>query len=163
MSQPLMTVEQVQACLQQRYPMLMVDSVISLEPGKSIRAIKNVTANELHSPGGSPFSGAMPCSLIVEAIGQAASILFAETMGMGTSSDEFLVLGSIDQMCFPAPVVSGDRLEIEVRVLKFIAGLALVEAKAWVEETTVAKGKVGFARQSLQALRSQLSDSKSSE
>lgn len=158
-----MTVEQVQASLKQRYPMLMVDSVISLEPGKSIRAIKNVTANEPQSPGGSLFRRAMPCSLIVEAIGQAASILFAETMGIGTSSDELLVLGSIDQMSFPAQVVPGDRLEIEVRVLKFVAGLALVEAKACVEKTTVATGKVGFARQSLQALRSQLSDWKSFE
>ena len=60
------------------------------------------------------------------------------------------MLGSINNMRFLAPVVPGDRMEIELRVLKFIEDLALVEAVATVDHVVVATGKLGFARRSLQ-------------
>ena len=60
------------------------------------------------------------------------------------------MLGSINNMRFLAPVVPGDRMEIELRVLKFIEDLALVEAVATVDHTVVATGKLGFARRGLQ-------------
>ena len=93
----------------------------------------------------------MPGTLIVEAIGQSASILFAKTTGTGMEPGEFLVLGAINQMRFLVPVVPGDKLEIDVQVLKFIEGFALVEAVATVDATVVAKGSLGFARRGLQA------------
>ena len=66
------------------------------------------------------------------------------------STGEFLVIGSINNMRFLAPVVPGDRMEIELRVLKFIEDLALVEATATVDHRVVATGKLGFARRSWQ-------------
>jgi 3-hydroxyacyl-[acyl-carrier-protein] dehydratase len=131
--------------------MIMVDLVLSLEPGKSIRTAKNVTGNEIQFLGHFPEYAVMPGTLIVEAIGQSASILFAKTTGTGTQPGEFLVLGAINEMRFLVPVVPGNRLEIEVQVLKFIEGFALVEAVATVDGTPVAKGKLGFARRGLQA------------
>jgi 3-hydroxyacyl-[acyl-carrier-protein] dehydratase len=151
MTTPLMTFEEVRAALKQRFPMIMVDTVISLEPGKSIRTAKNVTGNEIQFLGHFPEHAVMPGTLIVEAIGQSASILFSKTTGTGTQPGEFLVLGSINEMRFLVPVVPGNRMEIEVQVLKFIEDFALVEAVATVDGTTVAKGKLGFARRSLQA------------
>ena len=151
MSTPVMTFEEVRASLKQRFPMLMVDTVVSLEPGKSIRTTKNVTGNELHFLGHFPEHAVMPGTLIVEAIGQSASILFSKTTGTGTQAGEFLVLGSINQMRFLVPVVPGDKLEIDIQVLKFIEGFALVEAVATVGATVVAKGSLGFARRGLQA------------
>ncbi|HTW57391.1 MAG TPA: 3-hydroxyacyl-ACP dehydratase FabZ [Terriglobales bacterium] len=151
MSAPLMTFEEVRLVLKQRFPMLMVDTVISLEPGKNIRATKNVTGNEIQFLGHFPEHAVMPGTLIVEAIGQAASILFAKTTGTGMEPGEFLVLGTINQMRFLAPVVPGNTLEIDVKVLKFIAGFALVEAMVMVGETIVAKGSLGFARRGLLA------------
>jgi 3-hydroxyacyl-[acyl-carrier-protein] dehydratase len=151
MCAPVMTFEEVRATLKQRFPMLMVDSVLSLEPGKSIRAIKNVTGNEIQFLGHFPEHAVMPGTLIVEAIGQAASILFSKTTGTGTQPDEFLVLGSINQMRFLVPVVPGNRLEIDVHVLKFMGGFALVEAVATVDSTVVAKGSLGFARRGFEA------------
>ena len=68
----LMTFEEVRAALKQRFPMIMVDSVISLEPGKSIRTTKNVTGNEIQFLGHFPEHAVMPGTLIVEAIGQRA-------------------------------------------------------------------------------------------
>jgi 3-hydroxyacyl-[acyl-carrier-protein] dehydratase len=77
--------------------------------------------------------------------------LFAKTTGAGIDAGEFLVLGTINQMRFLVPVVPGNKLEIEVKVLKFIEGYALVEAEAKVDETVVAKGSLGFARRGLHA------------
>jgi 3-hydroxyacyl-[acyl-carrier-protein] dehydratase len=151
MTTPLMTFEEVRAALKQRFPMLMVDTVIALEPGKSIRTTKNVTGNEIQFLGHFPEHAVMPGTLIVEAIGQSASILFSKTTGTGIQAGEFLVLGSINQMRFLVPVVPGDKLEIEIQVLKFIDGFALIEAVASVGDTVVAKGSLGFARRGLQA------------
>ena len=146
-----MTFEEVRATLKQRFPMLMVDTVISLEPGKSIHATKNVTGNEFQFQGHFPEHAVMPGTLIVEAIGQAASILFSKSTGSGTQPGEFLVLGAINEMRFLVPVVPGNRLDIEVQVLKFIEGFALVEAVASVDSTPVARGKLGFARREFAA------------
>jgi 3-hydroxyacyl-[acyl-carrier-protein] dehydratase len=146
-----MTFEQVRAALKQRFPMIMVDSVTLLEPGKKIHAVKNVTGNEIHFLGHFPEHAVMPGTLIVEAIGQAASILFSVTTGSGTRAGEFLVLGTINEMRFLKPVVPGDRLEMDVQVLKFIDDFAVVEAVATVNGVEVAKGKLGFARRGLEA------------
>jgi 3-hydroxyacyl-[acyl-carrier-protein] dehydratase len=150
MTTPVMSFEEVRAALKQRFPMLMVDTVISLEPGKSIRTTKNVTGNELHFLGHFPEHAVMPGTLIVEAIGQSASILFSKTTGTGMQPGEFLVLGAINEMRFLVPVVPGNTLEMEIQVLKFIEGFALVEAVATVNGTAVARGKLGFAKRSLQ-------------
>lgn len=150
MTKPVMTFEEVRAALKQRFPMLMVDTVVALEPGKSIRTTKNVTGNEIQFLGHFPEHAVMPGTLIVEAIGQSASILFAKTTGTGMQPGEFLVLGAINEMRFLVPVVPGNTMEIEVQVLKFIEDFALVEAVATVDGTSVAKGKLGFARRGLQ-------------
>ncbi len=151
MTTPLMTFEEVRAALKQRFPMLMVDIVISLEPGKSIRTTKNVTGSEIQFSGHFPEHAVMPGTLIVEAMGQSACILFSKTAGTGMQPGEFLVLASINEMRFLAPVVPGNRMEIDVQVLKFIGDFALVEAVAMVDSTAVARGKVGFARRAFQA------------
>jgi 3-hydroxyacyl-[acyl-carrier-protein] dehydratase len=151
MTTQVMTFEEVRAVLKQRFPMIMVDSVTLLEAGKRIQATKNVTGNEIQFLGHFPEHAVMPGTLIVEAIGQAASILFSKTMGTGTRTGEFLVLGTINEMRFLKPVVPGDRMEMDVKVLKFIDDFAVVEAVATVDGIDVARGKMGFARRSLEA------------
>ncbi|HTZ73414.1 MAG TPA: 3-hydroxyacyl-ACP dehydratase FabZ [Candidatus Aquilonibacter sp.] len=145
----VMTFEEVRASLKQRFPMIMVDRVVSIEPGKSIRTVKNVTGNEIQFLGHFPELAVMPGTLIVEAIGQSASILFSKTVGTGMGPGEFLVLGSINDMRFLAPVVPGDRMEMQIQVLKFIRDFAVIEGVAEVDGTIVAKGKLGFARRRL--------------
>src|SRR6266852_4262581 len=151
MTAVLMKFEEVRAVLKQRFPMMMVDSVISLEPGKCIRTTKNVTGNEIQFLGHFPEHAVMPGTLIVEAIGQSASILFSKTTGTGTRPGEFLVLGSVNNMKFLVPVVPGDRMEIEVQALKFIGDCALVEGVGAVDATVGVRGQLGFARGGLQA------------
>jgi 3-hydroxyacyl-[acyl-carrier-protein] dehydratase len=148
-TKPLLDFEDVRSLLKQRFPMLMVDIVSELDPGKLIRAIKNVTGNELHFLGHFPQRAVMPGTLIVEAIGQAASILFAKTTDTPIGNDEFLVLGSINQMRFLVPIVPGDRMEIEIKVLKIVGDIAFVDTAVTVDGAVAVTGKLGFARRKL--------------
>ena len=150
MAAPVLTFEQVRGLLKQRFPMLMVDTVLELVPAERIVAVKNVTGNEIQFQGHFPERAIMPGTLIVEAFGQAASILFAQTTALGIRPGEFLMLGSIHEMRFLAPVTPGDRLQIAVRVLKMAGDIALVEGTITVDGTEVARGKLGFARRSLE-------------
>lgn len=149
MARPLMTFADVCQLLKQRFPMLMVDTVLELVPERRIRTTKNVTGNEIQFLGHFPEYAIMPGTLIVEAFGQSASILFSRSTAMGLAPGEFLVLGVINDMRFLVPVVPGDRLEITVDIVKIAGDIALVEGVIMVADTTVARGKLGFARRTL--------------
>ena len=151
MAKPLLDFEAVRSLLKQRFPMLMVDTVVALEPGKSIRATKNVSGNELQFLGHFPGRAIMPGTLIVEAIGQAASILFSQTTDVPLGDEDFLVLGSINSMRFLVPVVPGDTMEIEVRILKILGDLCFLETTVTVDGTVVAIGSMGLARSKLRS------------
>jgi 3-hydroxyacyl-[acyl-carrier-protein] dehydratase len=146
---PLMTFAEVRNLLKQRFPMLMVDTVIELVPEQRIVTIKNVTGNEMQFLGHFPELAIMPGTLIVEAFGQSASILFSQTTSLGLRPGEFLVLGVINDMRFLVPVVPGDRMIIAVKILKVAGDIALVEGTVTVEDTVVARGKLGFARRTI--------------
>lgn len=143
---PLLTFAEVRTLLKQRFPMIMVDAVLELEPEQRILTIKNVTGNEIQFLGHFPELAIMPGTLIVEAFGQSASILFSKSTAFGLREGEFLALGLINDMRFLVPVVPGDRMEIEVRVLKIAGDIALVEGSVTVDEKVVARGKMGLAR-----------------
>ena len=87
--------------------MLMVDRVLELEPGKKIKALKNVTGSEIQFLGHFPDFAVMPGTLIVEAFGQSASLLFSHDTGLGLQPGEFMVLGVINDMRFLVPVLPG--------------------------------------------------------
>ena len=142
---------EVRTLLKQRFPMIMVDAVLELVPGERILTLKNVTGNEIQFLGHFPEFAIMPGTLIVEAFGQSASILFSRTTSLGLGPDEFLVLGSINDMRFLVPVVPGDRMEIAVQILKTAGDITLCEGSVTVGGTVVARGKLGFARRTLGA------------
>ena len=144
-----MTFEEVKAHLKQRFPMIMVDRVLELEPGKRIKTLKNVTGNEFHFLGHFPDFAIMPGTLIIEAIGQSASILFSQSAGNPANPREFLVLAIVNDMKFLVPVLPGHTLMIEVNILKMTEQAALVEGVASVEGTVVTSGKLSFARKML--------------
>src|SRR3974377_479837 len=149
MATPLMTCKEVRELLKQRFPMLMVDIVLELVPEKRIVALKNVTGNEIQFLGHFPELAIMPGTLIVEAFGQSASILFSRATSLGLRPGEFLVLGSINDMRFLVPVMPGDCLEIAVQILKTAGDITLCEGSVTVGDTVVARGKLGFARRTL--------------
>lgn len=144
-----MNFAEVRTLLKQRFPMIMVDTVLELVPEQRILTLKNVTGNEIQFLGHFPELAIMPGTLIVEALGQSASILFSRTTSLGMRPGEFLVLGSISDMRFLVPVAPGDQLQIAVQILKLAGDLALVEGTVTVRDAVVARGKLGFARRSL--------------
>ncbi len=146
MPSPALCFEEVRTLLKQRFPVIMIDTVAELNPGKSIRAIKNVTGNEIQFLGHFPDRAIMPGSMIVEAIGQAASILFSKATGKGIGAEEYLVLGLIKEMRFLRPIVPGDQMEISAQVLKIADDLAFVEGNVNVGGVLAARGSLGFAR-----------------
>jgi len=141
-----MNFEEIKGLLKQRFPFIMVDRVLELEPSKKIKALKNVTGNEIQFLGHFPDYAIMPGVFIVEAIGQSASILFSGTKEKGTDKGEAMVLGAINNMRFHSPVYPGQTMIIEVSVIKITEEAALVEGHATVEGNLVATGKLGFAR-----------------
>jgi 3-hydroxyacyl-[acyl-carrier-protein] dehydratase len=141
-----MTFEEVKARLKQRFPLIMVDRVLELEPGKRIRTLKNVTGNEIQFLGHFPEFAIMPGTFIIEAIGQSASILFSQTAGDNVDPRELLVLATVNDMKFLVPVLPGHTLIIEVNIVKMTEQAALVEGIATVEGAVVTRGKLSFAR-----------------
>ncbi len=146
---PTMTFEEVKSYLKQRFPMLMVDRVLELEPGQRVKTLKNVTGNEIQLIGHFPEFTIMPGTCIIEAIGQSASLLFSHTTGKGISTGEVMALAAVNDMRFLAPVLPGHTLIMEVKILKMTDEAALIEGTASVDETLVARGKLSFARMAM--------------
>ena len=141
-----MTFEEVKQHLKQRFPFIMVDRVLDLEPGKRIRTLKNVAGNEPQFLGHFPDFSIMPGTSIIEAIGQSASILFSYTTGKGIEAQEFMALAAVNDMRFLVPVLPGDTMIMEVNIVKMTGEAALIEGVARVDDTIVTRGKLSFAR-----------------
>lgn len=113
-----MNVLQIKNYLPHRYPFLLVDRVVALEVGKSLKAIKNVTVNEPFFNGHFPNQPIMPGVLIIEALAQATGLLGFRTMGEEPQTDTLYMLVAVDKARFKQPVVPGDQLELNVELLK---------------------------------------------
>ena len=109
-----MDIRQVLEYLPHRYPFLLIDRVVSCEPGKKIVALKNVTINEPFFNGHFPHHPVMPGVLIIEALAQAAAILSFRTMGHKADDKSVYYFVGIDQARFKRPVGPGDTLMLEV-------------------------------------------------
>ena len=145
----IMTFEEVKERLKQRFPMLMVDRVLELEPGKRIKTLKNVTGNEIQFLGHFADFAIMPGTLMIEAIGQGASILFSHTTGKGMNEKEFMALAAVNDMRFLVPVLPGHTMIMDITISKMTDEAALVEGVARVDDTLVARGKLSFARKAV--------------
>lgn len=129
--------------------MIMVDRVLEIEPGKRIKGVKNVTGNEIQFLGHFPERAVMPGTLIIEAIGQCASILFSLTTQTGLAPGDFLVLAAVNEMRFLAPVFPGQTMILEIAIVKMLPDMALVEGTVTVDDTVVTRGKLSFARKAI--------------
>jgi 3-hydroxyacyl-[acyl-carrier-protein] dehydratase len=129
--------------LPQRYPVLMIDRVKEIEPGKRIVALKNVSANEPHFQGHFPGRPIMPGVLILEAMAQAAGILVFSAEGMAEKRDRLLYYYvGIDNARFKKPVVPGDLLELDVTIERTLRGIGKFTCLARVAGTLVAEATI---------------------
>ncbi len=129
--------------LPHRYPFLLIDRVTELVPGQYIRGYKNVTINEPFFQGHFPGEPIMPGVLILESMAQLG-ILFAKKTAEEELVGKLFVFAGMDGVRFRKPVVPGDRLDIELHLVKRkrivwkMAGSAQVDGKTAVEATLMA-------------------------
>ena len=138
----MMDVKQIREYLPHRYPFLLVDRVVELVPGESIVAYKNVTVNEPFFNGHFPDHPVMPGVLIVEAMAQAAGILGFKTMDKTPQDGSIYYFVGADDLRFKRPVVPGDRLQLEAKVLSEKRGIWKFGVKATVDGETVSSATI---------------------
>ena len=130
-----MDIHQILKLLPHRYPILLVDRVLQVELGKSIRAIKNVTINEPFFTGHFPHRPVMPGVMMLEAMAQSAALLSFATLGMdGLDENTVFYFAGIDGARFKRPVEPGDQLVMDIFTDRAKAGIYKFKAQARVGE-----------------------------
>jgi UDP-3-O-[3-hydroxymyristoyl] N-acetylglucosamine deacetylase/3-hydroxyacyl-[acyl-carrier-protein] dehydratase len=136
-SQPAMDVQQILDFLPHRYPMLLVDRILEVEEGERIVGLKNVTINEPFFNGHFPGHPIMPGVLIVEAMAQAGGLLMMSEMENVTEKVVYFM--SLDDVKWRKPVVPGDQLIFEVKLVQRRRTVLKMRGVAKVDGVTVAE------------------------
>lgn len=126
--------------LPHRYPFILVDRVLELMPGESIRALKNVTINEPFFQGHFPDQPIMPGVLIVEGMVQAGGLLLVESFSAEIRSR--ICFSGVDQARFRVPVIPGDQLVYTVEIARQRSSVIKMNATARVDDRRVAAAKL---------------------
>lgn len=137
-----MDIHEILEYLPHRYPFLLIDRVLSCEPGQEIVALKNVSINEPFFVGHFPHHPVMPGVLVVEALAQASAILAFKTTGTKSTDDSIYYFVGIDNARFKKPVCAGDQLLLKVSVLRVMRGLWKFACRAEVAGEVVAEAEV---------------------
>ena len=146
-----MEIKAIMEHLPHRYPMLLVDRVLSCEPGKEIVAFKNVTINEPYFAGHFPHHPVMPGVMIVEALAQAAAILAFQSFQLKSDQNSVYYFAGIDEARFKRPVMPGDRLVLKAQILRNLRGIWKFSAQAYVDDVLAAEAKLLCTMRSLPA------------
>jgi 3-hydroxyacyl-[acyl-carrier-protein] dehydratase len=133
----------IQEVLPHRYPILLVDRVLEIEPGKRIVALKNVTVNEEYFLGHFPGHPVMPGVLLLEALAQAGGILLLHDMP--DRREKLLYFTGIERARFRRPVVPGDQVRMEIAILATRANFCRLQAKALVDGKLAAEAVLSSA------------------
>ncbi len=142
MSGITMDINQIMKNLPHRYPFLLIDRVLSIDPGVEIVALKNVSMNEPFFPGHYPHHPVMPGVLIIEAMAQAAAILSFNSEGGKADDSKVYYFVGIDGARFKRPVVPGDQLILKVKPVFNKRGLWKFTAVAEVDGQTAAEAEI---------------------
>ena len=137
-----MDIHEILTYLPHRYPFLLVDRVLSCEPGKTITAVKNVSINEPFFVGHFPHFPVMPGVLIIEAMAQAAAILSFKTMGTQPDDKSVYYFAGIDNARFKKPVFAGDQLVMTVEITRTMKGVWKYKAQAKVDDVLAAEAEL---------------------
>lgn len=137
-----MDIQKILAALPHRYPFLLVDRVLSCEPGKDITALKNVTINEPFFNGHFPDYPVMPGVLIIEALAQVAGILTLRSAGEKPNPNSIFYFVGIDAARFKKPVQPGDQLILKATILRERIGIWKYAARAEVDGRVAAEAEL---------------------
>jgi 3-hydroxyacyl-[acyl-carrier-protein] dehydratase len=141
MSQPPLNVGEICRILPHRYPFLLVDRILTMELGKRIVGVKNITINEPFFQGHFPGRPIMPGVLIIEAMAQVGGILALLSTPENLGNPSIYLLG-VDKVRFRKPVVPGDQLILELETLRSGKKFWKMQGKALVNETLVTEAEL---------------------
>ncbi|MEY3283785.1 MAG: 3-hydroxyacyl-ACP dehydratase FabZ [Acidobacteriota bacterium] len=136
----VMDIKEIQSIIPHRYPMLLIDRVVEIEPLKRIVAIKNITINEEVFEGHFPGAPVFPGVMIIEAMAQTGAVLLFREIP--NREEKLLYFTGIEEARFRRPVVPGDQLRLEATVLKYRMGYAKLRAEATVDGQLVAEATI---------------------
>lgn len=139
---PVLDIEAIKEILPHRFPFLLVDRILELEPGKRAVGIKNVTANEPFFQGHFPQRAVMPGVLIIEAMAQVGGVMI---LSVEEHKGKLAYLGTVDGVKFRRPIVPGDTLEMETELLRIRSNMGKVRCTARVDGQEVAGAEIMFA------------------
>jgi len=137
-----MDIRQVLEYLPHRYPFLLIDRVVSCEPGKKIIALKNVTINEPFFTGHFPHHPVMPGVLIIEALAQSAAILSFRTMNQKPDPKTVYYFVGIDHARFKRPVGPGDTLMLEAEQKRHARNMWIFSCVARVNDAVATEAEI---------------------
>lgn len=138
-----MDINEIQKIIPHRYPMLLIDRILELDPLKKITAIKNITINEQVFDGHFPGAPVFPGVYIIEAMAQAGAVLLFREVPDRDS--KLLYFTGIEEAKFRRPVVPGDQLRLEVSVIRYKMGYAKLRAEAFVDGQLVCEAVISSA------------------
>lgn len=136
----VLSIQEIMKLLPHRYPMLLVDRILEIEPAKRIVGVKNVSANEPFFQGHFPGAPVMPGVLIIESMAQCGAILFARELP--DREKKLFYFGAVDKARFRKPVVPGDQLILECEVMQRRGFTVRLRGNAKVDGALVAEAEL---------------------
>ena len=138
----MLYIDEIMNLIPHRYPFILIDKIIEMEPEKKCTAIKNVTINEPYFQGHFPGQPVMPGVLILESMAQAGAFLVLNSVEDPMSKNMFF--SAVERSKFRKPIIPGDQIRIEMELLKLrmnavkLSGIATVDDKVVAEATIMA-------------------------
>lgn len=137
--------EEIKKLIPQRFPFIMIDRVLEIEPGKRAVAVKNVSGNDIFFLGHFPEKAVMPGAAIIEAMAQTAIVLFASAQEKREGEKMPLYYFGSVKARFLHPVVPGDQIRITAVNEKSLPTGAYVSAEASVDQKKIAEAELVFS------------------
>ena len=138
----MLDIHEILKLLPHRYPILLVDRVLAIEKGKSIKALKNVTVNEPFFVGHFPRRPVMPGVMMLEAMAQTAALLSFASLGVSPDSNSVYYFAGIDSARFKRPVEPGDQLVMDVELIRSKAGIYKFKGVSRVNEEVACEAEL---------------------